>query len=130
MPSARCSPRAPMSGGLSPAGYMSDIKEGTMAPTTDILIPVEELAQFCRRNDIDYLALFGSASRGELRPDSDVDLLVEFAPEARIGFLALARMQRELSDLFQRSVDLVPRSGLKPAIRESVLQSARVLYAA
>jgi len=79
--------------------YKIDINEGMMAPTIDILIPVEELELFCRRNDIDYLALFGSASRGELRPDSDVDLLVEFAPEARIGFMALARMQRELSEV-------------------------------
>ena len=66
---------------------------------------------------------------GELRADSDVDLLVEFAPGARIGFLALGRMQRELATLFGRPVDLVPRDGLKPLIRQEVLQSARVLYA-
>ena len=100
-----------------------------MANTT-IDIPYEDLADFCRRNHIDYLALFGSASRHEMRPDSDVDLLVEFAPETRIGFLAFARVQRELSTLFNREVDLVPRSGLKPLIREDVLKSARVLYAA
>jgi predicted nucleotidyltransferase len=92
-------------------------------------IPYEELAAYCRDNQIAYLALFGSAVRNELRADSDVDLLVEFDSSARIGFLALARMQRELTALFQRPVDLVPRTGLKPAIREEVLRSAQVLYA-
>jgi uncharacterized protein len=71
-----------------------------------------------------------TAVRDELRPDSDVDLLVEFSPGARIGFMALGRMQRELGQLFKRPVDLVPRCGLKPLIRSDVLQSARVLYAA
>jgi predicted nucleotidyltransferase len=97
--------------------------------TFTLNIPYDQLADYCRRNQIDYLALFGSAIRGELRPDSDVDLLVAFTPEARIGFMALARMQRELATLFQRPVDLVPRDGLKPLIRQQVLQSARVLYA-
>jgi predicted nucleotidyltransferase len=91
-------------------------------------LPGAELAAYCRSNQIAYLALFGSAVCGELRADSDVDLLVEFAPGARIGFLALARMQRELSDLLRRPVDLVPRSSLKPVIRDEVLRSARVIY--
>jgi predicted nucleotidyltransferase len=95
-----------------------------------LAIPYKDLAAYCRRNQIEYLALFGSAARGELRADSDVDLLVEFDSSAQIGFLALARMQRELGELFQRPVDLVPRSGLKPLIREDVLRSATVLYAA
>jgi uncharacterized protein len=98
---------------------------------TNVLpIPYDKLATYCQQNQIEYLALFGSAVRDELRPDSDVDLLVEFTPEARIGFMALSRMQRELGQLFDRQVDLVPRSGLKPLIRNDVLESARVLYAA
>ena len=95
-----------------------------------LTIPYDKLAVYCQQNQIEYLALFGSAVRDELRPDSDVDLLVEFTPEARIGFMAMARMQRELGQLFERPVDLVPRSGLKPLIRNDVLASARVLYAA
>jgi uncharacterized protein len=98
---------------------------------TNVLpIPYDKLAAYCQQNQIEYLALFGSAVHDELRPDSDVDLLVEFMPEARIGFMALASMQRELGQIFQRPVDLVPRSGLKPLIRNDVLESARVLYAA
>jgi predicted nucleotidyltransferase len=76
------------------------------------------------------LALFGSVLRDDFRPDSDVDVLVAFKPEARIGFITLSRMQRELSALFQRPVDLVPMDGLKPVIRESVLSSAQDVYAA
>ncbi len=61
---------------------------------------------------------------------SDVDVLVAFEPGARVGFLALGRMQRELSALLGRSVDLIPMAGLKPAVREEVLPRAEVLYAA
>ena len=101
-----------------------------MNATTDLAIPETALSDYCRRNEIAYLALFGSAGRGELGAQSDVDLLVEFVPGARIGFLALARMQRELSTFFGRPVDLVPRAGLKPVIREAVLAEERVLYGA
>jgi predicted nucleotidyltransferase len=94
-----------------------------------LLASPEQIEQFCRSNQVAYLAVFGSASRGSLRPDSDIDLLVAFAPGARVGFLALARMQRELSALFHRPIDLVPRDGLKPTIRESILADAQTLYA-
>ena len=95
-----------------------------------IAIPEERIVEFCRRNHVRSLALFGSVLREDFHPDSDVDLLVEFEPEAHVGFLALSRMQRELSFLLGRPVDLVPRDGLKPVLREKVLSSAEVLYAA
>jgi predicted nucleotidyltransferase len=88
------------------------------------------LAEYCRRNGIARLAVFGSIVTDAFRPDSDIDLLVTFHPEAQIGFLAFSRMQRELSELFGRKVDLVPQKGLKAAIRKDVLDSAEVLYAA
>jgi predicted nucleotidyltransferase len=90
----------------------------------------DDVADFCRRNQIRRLELFGSVLREDFGPDSDVDLLVEFEPEAQVGFIALSRMRRELSQLLQRPVDLVPREGLKPKIREAVLSSAEELYAA
>jgi predicted nucleotidyltransferase len=95
-------------------------------------IPIQknELAAFCRRNQITQLALFGSVLSERFGPDSDVDVLVTFSPEARIGFLAFGRIQRELSELLQRPVDLVPQEGLKPIIRQSVLDNAEVVYAA
>ena len=95
-----------------------------------ISIPPDQLPDFCRRNHIQRLSFFGSVLREDFRPDSDVDVLVEFDPEAQIGFMALSRIQRELSALLQRPVDLVPKDGLKPKIRESVLASSEVVYAA
>jgi predicted nucleotidyltransferase len=95
-----------------------------------IPIPEEQIVAFCRRNHVRSLALFGSVLREDFTPNSDVDVLVEFEPGARVGFLALGRMQRELSALFGRPVDLVPRDGLKPMVREEVLPGAEVLYAA
>jgi predicted nucleotidyltransferase len=90
----------------------------------------EEVADFCRRHGVRRLSLFGSVLRQDFRPKSDVDVLVEFEPGAQVGFLALSRMRRELSALLGRPVDLVPREGLKPLIREAVLSSAEELYAA
>ena len=90
----------------------------------------EELANFCQRRHIRSLSIFGSVLREDFRPDSDVDVLVEFEPEAQVGFIALSRMQRELSALLQRPVDLVPKTGLKPKIREAILSSVEELYAA
>jgi hypothetical protein len=92
-------------------------------------IPLDEIARLCGRYQVHELALFGSQLTEASRPDSDVDLLVEFRPEAEIGFLSFSRLQRELSELFRRDVDLVPKAGLKPAIRQHVLAEARVLYA-
>ena len=94
-----------------------------------IPIPRERITDFCRRNQVKSLELFGSVLRADFRSDSDVDLLVEFEPKARIGFLALSRMQRELTVLLEHPVDLVPKDGLKPAIREDVLASTEVIYA-
>lgn len=74
--------------------------------------------------------MFGSVLSADFRPDSDIDILVTFKPDAQVGFLTLARMKRELSDLLQRPVDIVPQTGLKSVIRESVLESAQELYAA
>ena len=93
-------------------------------------MPKDEIADFCRRNQIRRLSIFGSVLREGFGPDSDVDVLVEFEPGAQIGFVALGRMQRELAALLGRPVDLVPREGLKPRIREAVLSGAEVVYAA
>ena len=103
-----------------------------MVSSTSAHIPVQgrKLSGLCRRYHVRRLALFGSVLRDDFRSDSDVDVLVSFEPEARIGFITLSRMQRELSEIFQRSVDLVPMDGLKPIIRESVLSSSQDVYAA
>jgi len=94
-----------------------------------ISIPKDDIADFCRRYNIREIRLFGSILREDFGAESDVDVLVEFEPDAQIGFIALGRMRRKLSAIFQRPVDLVPRDGLKPHIREAVLSSAQVVYA-
>jgi predicted nucleotidyltransferase len=99
-------------------------------PEFQITVPEEKITEFCQRNHVRSLALFGSVLHEDFRPDSDVDVLIEFEPGTRVGFLALSRIQRELSVLLDRPVDLVPRDGLKSALREEVLSSAEVLYAA
>lgn len=96
----------------------------------DLDFPIEEIKVLCQRYRVRELALFGSALRDDFDASSDVDLLVEFEPEAQVGFMTLARMQRELSAILQRQVDLVPKGGLKPRIRQAVLSGAEVLYAA
>jgi predicted nucleotidyltransferase len=93
-------------------------------------ISPQTIAAFCQRNGIAELSLFGSALRPDFRPDSDVDILVEFQPEIRVGFMAFSRMQRELSELLQRRVDLVSKKGLKPVLARQVLQQRQLLYAA
>lgn len=95
-----------------------------------LVLPEAEIAEICRRYQVKELAVFGSAARGELRPDSDIDLLVDFLPEARPGLLGLSGLMRELSDLLGRHVDLAVKPALKPLIRPVVLASAHVIYAA
>jgi len=91
---------------------------------------LDALSALCRRFAVTELALFGSAARGELTPDSDVDLLVSFAEGVTVTFSTLARFGREAEAVLGRPVDVVPRSGLKASIRDEVLASAKVLYAA
>jgi predicted nucleotidyltransferase len=89
-----------------------------------------QLRDLCRRYSVRELAVFGSAARGEMRPDSDIDLLVEFLPDAEIGLLEHAGLMLDLSELLGRKVDLVSKRGLKPLIRDSILREARPVYAA
>lgn len=87
------------------------------------------IADFSRRNRIRRLALFGSALRDDFRPDSDLDILVEFEPDARIGLRFFA-LQRELTELFGRAVDLNTPAFLSPYFRDQVMAEAEDLYVA
>jgi predicted nucleotidyltransferase len=90
----------------------------------------EELARLCRLYRIRRLALFGSVLNDAERPDSDIDLLVEFEPNAVPGFLGLAAIEAELSELLGRPVDLRTPNELSPHFREAVERSAEVQFAA
>jgi predicted nucleotidyltransferase len=93
-------------------------------------IPQDRVADFCRRHRIRKLALFGSVLREDFRPDSDIDVLVEFEPGARVGLLALAGMELELSALVGRRVDLNTEGFLSRYFRDEVLKEAEVQYVA
>ena len=101
-----------------------------MDAQTMFKIDGDALARVCARYHVKELSLFGSAARGTQRPGSDVDLLVAFEEGALVTLFTLVDLQTELSELLGRSVDLVPKGGLKPALKSEVLAEARVLYAA
>jgi predicted nucleotidyltransferase len=91
-------------------------------------LPLAEIAKVCRNYGVAELGLFGSALREDFRPDSDIDLLVMFQRGTRIGLMAYARLQRELSDLIGRPVDLVQQNALKSIVRDEVLRDVRSIY--
>ena len=88
------------------------------------------LAMFARTHGIRRIALFGSALRADFRPDSDIDLLVEFQPGHTPGLLHLAQMELELEDALGRPVELRTPEDLSPYFRDQVTSNARSLYAA
>ena len=95
--------------------------------TLPIDIDAEVLAALCRQNHIRRLAVFGSALRPDFRPDSDVDLLVEFKPGRVPGF-SFFRIQEELSGLFGRQVDPETAGFLSPRFRQESIAEAVTVY--
>jgi predicted nucleotidyltransferase len=94
----------------------------------NIQITNKELAAFCRRHRIRRLAFFGSVLRDDFTPDSDVDVLVEFEPGARIGLIGFAGIENELGRLIGRKVDLNTAGFLSPYFREEILRDAETAY--
>ncbi len=90
----------------------------------------ERVAEFCRRNPIRRLAFFGSVLRNDFGPDSDVDVLVEFTPQAQVTLLDMVRMQDELSEIIGRSVDLRTKGFLSRYFRAEVVAEAEVEFVA
>lgn len=96
-----------------------------------IEIREEQIADFCRRNSIQKLSLFGSVLTPRFSPASDVDVLVEFQPGVRVGYLRMAALERELSAIIDgRKIDLRTPAELSKYFRDEVLRSAAVQYAA
>ena len=95
-------------------------------------IPKEEITSFCLRNHIQRMALFGSVLRDDFTPESDVDVLVEFEPDARIGYIGLAGLEIELEKILGRKVDLHTFEGIERSRnwlrREDILSSAEAVY--
>ncbi len=96
-----------------------------------IRIPQEEIAEFCRRNHIRRLAWFGSFIRDDFGSDSDIDVLVEFEPDARVGFFKLFDLEAELSALLGGwRVQMNTPNSLSPYFRDQELAAAEVMYVA
>jgi predicted nucleotidyltransferase len=121
----------------APAGMSIDYNPGMPEKRTSspsFVWPLKEIEDFCRRWKIIELSVFGSILRQDFRPDSDVDLLVRFAPDAHWSLFDHSRMERELATLLGREVDLVSRSAVERSPnwirREEILRTARTLYAA
>ena len=100
----------------------------TMNKTAESQLPLEAIRAYCRERPIKRLSLFGSALREDFSPESDIDLLVEYAPEADMGGLEIIRQEREFSELIGRPVDLGTPQSLSPYIRQEVIASAQPIY--
>lgn len=88
-------------------------------------VPVEGLRTFCRARGIRQLSFFGSVLRDDFTPESDVDVLVEFVPDRVPGLFRFARIERELSTLLGRNVDLHTTASLSHYLRDRILQEAK-----
>lgn len=99
-----------------------------------IKIPRAKIADFCKRWNISEFAIFGSALRADFQPDSDVDVLVSFAPESRVSLFDMVHMQDELKQILGRDVDLISKRGVENSRnylrRKAILQSAKVIHVA
>jgi predicted nucleotidyltransferase len=96
---------------------------------TQITVDDNRIADFCRQNHIRKFSLFGSVLTGEFKPDSDVDVLVEFDPQFPVGF-RIIEIEEQLSQLLDgRKVDIVNAKYLNPRMRDKVLAGAEIHYA-
>jgi len=94
-------------------------------------IPRTKIADFCRRWKVTEFSLFGSILRDDFRPDSDVDVLVTFSPEAQISLFDLVQMKLDLEKIFYRPVDVIEKDALEnPFRKREILRTAKVVYAA
>lgn len=102
-----------------------------MLTKTKPRIPRTKIAEFCRRWHVTEFSLFGSILRDDFRPDSDVDVLVTFAPNAQINLFDLVQMKLDLEKLFHRPVDVIEKDALEnPFRKREILRTAKVVYAA
>ena len=100
-----------------------------MTRPSGIAVPEDQIAEICRKYKIRELSVFGSSARGDSRPDSNIDILVELEPDAHLGweFFGIAE---ELERILGRRVDVGTKDSLKPHAKVSALRDALVIYAA
>lgn len=101
---------------------------------TAIDLPMEKIAEFCDRWQVTEFALFGSVLRNDFRPDSDIDVLITFAPEAKRGLTETMQMREQLQIIFDRKVDLIVKGAIERSQnwlrRKNILESAQTIYVA
>lgn len=99
----------------------------------NIDLPFEEIKQFCHRWQVTEFSLFGSVLRDDFRPDSDIDIMVQFHPHSHPTFLTLEQMEAELKNILHRKVDLITKQGIENSLnylrRREIMDSAQVIYA-
>lgn len=95
---------------------------------TKINIPKDSVITFCSRHGIRRLSFFGSVLREDFSQDSDIDVLVEFEPEQRIGLIQLARLENGLGEILGRKVDLNTPGFITKYLRNQILSEAEILY--
>jgi hypothetical protein len=104
----------------------------TASATPHVEVPMDAIRAFCARHDIVRISLFGSVLRDDFRADSDIDILVEFAPGVRYGVSGLVAMAEELEALFGRAVDLIDRKAIEQSAnyirRKVIMDSEQVIY--
>ncbi|MCC7446952.1 MAG: nucleotidyltransferase family protein [Anaerolineae bacterium] len=99
-----------------------------MRRVMNFIISQDEISAFCERHHIRKLALFGSILRSDFRPDSDIDVLVEFEADRPVTLFDMGAAQVELSELLGREVDLKTAGFLSPYFRQRVIDTAEVIY--
>lgn len=101
--------------------------------TVAFTLPLEKIAEFCHKWQVTEFSLFGSVLRHDFRPDSDIDVMVQFHPDAHPRFSTLDQMETELKTILDRDVDLITRQGIESSRnylrRHEILSSAQIIYA-
>ena len=100
----------------------------TMNDSVKLALPLDEIRDYCETQPIARLSVFGSALRNELTPESDIDLLVEYLPSAKIGYFELAQQEIDLGELIGWQVDLRTPKELSRHFRQAVVDSARPIF--
>lgn len=99
-----------------------------MPARSKVVIPKDRIAEFCKKNHIRKLSIFGSALRDDFAVESDIDILVEFNPGARVGLIRFASLEMELEEILGRRVDLNTPGFISRHYRDRVLAEAEVQY--
>jgi len=94
----------------------------------DLKIDRDKLSEVCDKYQVEFLGVFGSVARGEDRQASDMDLLVRFSPQAKIGYFKMYDIEKKLADSLGRKVDLVTQEALSPYIKDRVYSDLKVIY--